>query len=225
MRDFIKDNSRKNQKNRKHHKVFGFIDLFIKDPLPENVDILSVISEVEKKVPFHLANEIEVFYVGLFKEFEEKQVNAMYKDGAIYISSQQDDNPDMVDDIIHEIAHAIEDIRSREIYSDGRIQDEFLGKMERLKELLLQYGHTDAPVEEFSKLEYSKSLDDYLYKNLGYEKLNNFCLGLFTRPYAATGVREYFATAFEEYLLEDRGYLKKISPVAYEKVHAIISEV
>ena len=99
IKNFIFENSYENQRNQNHFKIFGFIDLYIKDSLPEDIDILKVIDQVEERVPFHLTNEIEVFYIGNFKEFEEKQVNAMYLDGAIYVTNDQDNIADMVDDI------------------------------------------------------------------------------------------------------------------------------
>ena len=221
IKDFIIENSHENQRNQNHFKIFGFIDLYIKDQLPQNIDILKVIEQVEEKIPFHLTNEIEAFYVGSFKEFEEKQVNAMYLDGAVYVTNDQDNIPDMVDDIIHEIAHAMESIFERQIYSDSKIQTEFLGKRERLREMLSQYGYFDKKDISFSNLEYSKELDDFLYKDLGYDKLETFCIGLFIKPYSATDLREYFASAFEEYLLGDMEYLKRISPIAFDKVHFI----
>ena len=44
--------------------------------------------------------------VGWFKEFEERDINAFYKDATIYVSNVQDDEDDMVDDIVHEFAHS-----------------------------------------------------------------------------------------------------------------------
>ena len=100
MKSFINKASQESQKNQKHFRIFGTIDLFVLDALPKEINILKVIEEVEEKIPFHLTNEIEVFYIGNFKEFQEKQVNAMFKNGAIYITNDQDNIPDMVDDII-----------------------------------------------------------------------------------------------------------------------------
>ena len=211
--------SESNKKNRKEYKVFNSIDMFIKDKLPQNIDIKYVISKVEEKVPSHVVEGIDCFYVGLFKEFERRNINAMYKDGSVYITSEQDDNDDMVDDIIHEIAHAAEDIYAQQIYSDNRIQREFLGKRTRLRDTLAQYELV--PLEryaDFQQIEYLKEFDDYLYNEIGEERLVHFCDGLFVRPYASTGIREYFATAFEEFLLGEPHYLRTLSPVAYEKV-------
>ena len=219
LEGFIRESADKSLRSQKHFKIFGLIDFFIKDPLPDNIDILNVIKNVEEKIPFQITSEVDAFYVGRFKEFEERQVNAMYRDGAIFVSNDQDDDADMIDDLIHELAHAAEDIYAREIYSDNKIQQEFIGKRKRLRDLIYEYGYLDdASHVSFTNIEYSKELDDFLYKELGYDKLETFCAGLFIRPYAVTSIREYFATALEHYLLENPSYVKRISPVAFEKV-------
>ena len=219
LEDFIKESADKSVRGQKHFKIFGLIDFFIKDPLPDNINIVNVINKVEEKIPFQITSEVDAFYVGNFKEFEEKQVNAMYRDGAIFVTNDQDNDADMIDDLIHELAHAAEDIYAREIYSDNKMQREFLGKRKRLRDLIYEYGYLDnASDVSFTDIEYSKELDDFLYKDLGYDKLETFCTGLFIRPYAVTSIREYFATALEHYLLEDPSYVMRISPVAFEKV-------
>ena len=47
---------------------------------------------------------------------------AAFKDGAVYISNIQDNNNDMVDDLIHEISHSLEQPYGYEIYGDQKIQ-------------------------------------------------------------------------------------------------------
>jgi len=226
MKTFILESSEKNKRSQKAIKMFNTIDVFILKDLPDNVDILNVINVVEQCIPLEVTSGIDVVYIGHFKEFDEKSVNAMYKDGAIYISNEQDDEDDLIDDIIHEIAHAVEDTNTHFVYADGKIQDEFLGKRKRLEDLLKQFGYLEGKNLDFSTLEYSKDLDDYFYKELGYDKLETFCNGLFLRPYAVTGLREYFATGFEDFLLDDAQYVKTISPMVYKKVYRIcIGEV
>ena len=65
--------------------------------------------------------------------------------------------------------------------------------------------------------EYDKYFDQYLYKEVGYEKLVSLTMGLFASPYAATSLREYFANGFEAYFIGDRKGLQNISPVLYNK--------
>lgn len=223
IKNFIQETAFNNQRNRSQYNIFGNIDLFIVNPLSKNINILNVIDQVEAIVPKHIASKVDGFYIGDFQEFRERDVNAMYKDGSIYISNHQDDDADMVDDIIHELAHAAENLFSREIYEDGKIQKEFLGKRTRLKNSLKEYGYIKDLSLPFHKVEYNADLDNYLYKQLGYDKLETFCMGLFIRPYAVTSLREYFATAFEEYLLGDTQYVQRISPMAYEKISLVCS--
>ena len=44
---------------------------------------------------------------------------------------------------------------------------------------------------------------------------------LFVRAYAATSLREYFATAFEAYFLKGPYSIKHISPEVYKKIDTI----
>ena len=67
-------------------------------------------------------------------------------------------------------------------------------------------------------LEYDKEFDDFLFKEVGYEKIRNLAPTLFVRPYAATSLREYFATGFEEYYLKGPEQVKKISLQLYRKI-------
>ena len=105
------------------------IHVYFKDKLENNsIDIEKVISIVESKLPHHLLSEIEMIVVGWFKEFEERDINAFYKDAILHVSNQQDDVDDMVDDIIHEVAHAAEEAYGFDIYSDSSVKKEFLQK-------------------------------------------------------------------------------------------------
>ena len=60
-----------------------------------------------------------------------------------------------------------------------------------------------------------------MYNTIGYDIVETLTTGLFVKPYAATDIREYYATAFEEYLLGDIEYLKRVRPVAFSKVHLV----
>ena len=101
---------------------------FIKDPLPVGFDLDYVLSTIKKTVPEHLVYGLESIYIGQFDELKEKDMDAVYKDGAIYISPDQDNEADLLDDIIHEIAHSLEREHQNLIYGDGNLEREFLGK-------------------------------------------------------------------------------------------------
>ena len=132
----------------------------------------------------------------------------MYKEGTLYITNDQTDEDDMIDDIIHEIAHAVEEMAKQELYDDNQIKNEFLGKRRRLYSII-KSENFDVEVEDFLNIDYSSSFDDLLYKEIGYPLLTSLSMGLFVSPYAVTSLKEYFAIGFEEYHLKDRQYLKK----------------
>ena len=71
---------------------------------------------------------------------------------------------------------------------------------------------------DFINTEYEKEFDQFLYKKIGYTKIRNIAPTLFIRPYAATSLREYFATGFEDFYLEGGQKLKGISPILYKKI-------
>ena len=201
--------------------LFNKITVFVKDPLPENIDIDYVISSIEKKVPEHLVYGIDMVYVGDFEEFRIRDTNAAYKDGALYITNDQTDEDDMIDDIVHEMSHACEETYHSLIYADGKIQNEFVGKRKRLYEILKAEEYK-VNLQDFLNTEYSKDFDEFLYQEVGYDKLTFFTMGLFVSPYGATSYREYFANGFEHYFLNDPQYVRVVSPAVYDKVDGLV---
>ena len=61
---------------------------------------------------------IDAFYVGQFKDLIDYERAAVYRDGAIFITNSQTDNSDMIDDIVHEIAHGLEEKYGYEINNE-----------------------------------------------------------------------------------------------------------
>jgi len=205
---------------RKETLFFDSINVFIKEPLPEEISLNSVLRQIEQIIPKHMVDNIEAVYVGQFKEFEKRSTNAFYLDGALYISNDQDDDADMVDDIVHEIAHAAEEKYGSEIYGDDKLQQEFLLKRKKLAEILKAYGYYD-DAHDFMSVEYDQGLDDFLYNQIGYDKLQFFTLGLFPSNYSITSLREYFGIGFEKYFLGEKEDLASVSPTLYKKIKEI----
>ena len=205
---------------RRETLFFNNINVFIKDPLPENVPLNPVLRKVESIIPRHLVYNIDAIYVGDFKHLKEREINALYQDGALYISNIQDDVVDLLDDLVHEISHAAEEKYGSEIYGDGLIEQEYLNKKERLYEILKSYKY-DVDYNMFMQVEYSQEFDDLLYKEIGYEKLEFFTMNLFHNNYSVTSLREYFATGFERYFLGNAAELIDISPYLYQKIEVL----
>jgi len=220
MLEYIKNAAENSKKRSKERYVFDDTFVLIKDQLPYGIDIDNVLNSVNLLVPKHLTKNLDVIYIGGFKEFDERKVNAFYKDGALYITNDQENENDMIDDIVHEIAHAAKARFAEELYADGLLENEFLGKRKKLYFLLRGEGF-DRPLEEFLKTEFQEDLDNYLYEIVGYPLLANLTANLFYSPYAATSFDEYYANGFENYFIRDRKHLKDISPMLYNKIKNI----
>ena len=213
-------NSINESKSLRNHYKLHSIDIIIKDQLPDNVDIDFVIKYITARVPDFLISGIDIIYVGQFDFLIEKGVNALYEDGAIYITNNQSDEMDMIDDIVHEIAHAVENIFTELVYGDGKLEIEFYNKRNQLYSVLDNAGFTPPP-QFIVTTSYDKGIDDFLYKQVGYTALWSYVIGIFPSPYAATSLREYFARGFEEYYIGDRKSLTKNNIVLYSKLQEL----
>lgn len=219
MMSWIVESAKRGKKLQDAYSVSG-TPVFIKDRLPEHVDFNFVVKYIENRVPSHFLKGVDIIYIGEFEDFARRNINAYFEDGALYISNEQDDEMDIIDDIVHEVAHAVEKEYGGYIYT-GKIEKEFSGKRRRLYDMLKAYGYEISPVFK-TKMEYDKEIDEFLYKEIGYETLEGFVNGLFTSAYATTSLREYFATGFEEYFLGDVKYLKKVSPMLYSMMESLV---
>ena len=163
---------------------------------------------------------LDKVFIGQFPFLKSRQVDAIYKDRCIYITNNQETNQSLVADIIHEIAHAFEDSKKDELYGDQEIKKEFLSKRHAL------YGALETnkmvvdeiPKKDFYNTEYSDKFDNYLYKTLGYNRLEPLITNIFISPYAATCLREYFANAFEVFFVNDLSLVRNYAPSVYKKL-------
>ena len=220
--DYLHMSQKRFENQRKEFLMKEGIQVFIKDKISNDIQLKDVLDVINSYIPSHLLGEIDSIYVGMFDDFEKKETNAAYKDGAIYVSNEQDSEQDLIDDLVHEIAHSLEEPFGYIIYGDRKLEDEFLAKREKLYEILKAEG-LKPKYDLFMETEYNPKMDKYLYKKVGYDRLNFIMnsYGIFTSAYPATSLREYFASGFEYYFLENPMELMKISPVLYKKIEEL----
>jgi hypothetical protein len=220
--DYLRMSNKKFKEQQREFLMKEGLQVFIKDKLTNDISLKSVLDTVSSYIPSHLFSEIDSIYVGLFDDFEKKETNAAYKDGAIYISNEQDDEQDLIDDMVHEVAHSLEAPYGYLIYGDGKLKEEFLSKRKRLYDVL-ESEQLNPDLDLFMNTEYSLEMDNYLYKEVGYDRLNFIMnsYSIFTSAYPATSLREYFASGFEYYFLEEPTYLAEICPALFEKIEEL----
>ena len=205
---------------RKRYSLTDNVEIILKDKLPKNIDLAKIVDLLRTNVPDVFFKFLKNIYIGDYPIFKKREISALNKDYAIYIKNNQDNEKDIIDDIIHELAHCVEERFYKELYEDQSIINEFLGKRNRLHDMLKQEGY-EVNYFDFLNLEYDKGFDDILYKQIGYDVIENVAPGLFIRPYAATSLREYFATGFEEYYLKGPDKVRDTSLQVFKKIRAI----
>ena len=220
LKVYIAESSSRAHRNNKEYLLYGDVLVLVKDKVSKEIDLPACLQEIERRIPKHLIYGLDSIMIGTFTEFAERNINAFYRDGAIYVSNIQDDNEDFIDDIIHEIAHLVEKTYGAIIHQDQKMTREFLGKRQRLF-YLLKAENFDVVPKDFMETEYSEEFDRFLFEEVGYPILTQLTLGLFLTPYGATSLSEYFAENFEFYFLKDREYVRKIAPASYEKIEEL----
>lgn len=216
--NYLSESVSRQKENSRERFLYNSIPVIIKDFPPEGVDLESVFKQIESRLPRWFFNQVDVIYIGEFDMFIEREVEAVYEDGAIFVFNEQPTEEDFIESIGHELAHAIEEVLAQGIYDDGRLESEFLGKRKRLYGILSSEKY-DCIRGDFLNPDFSERFDDFLYREVGYPVLTSLTSGLFMSPYAATSLREYFANGFEWFFLKDQSLmLKKISPMLYYKL-------
>jgi hypothetical protein len=200
--------------------IYNIPVFVVNEPSPEEVDLPAFCQEVESTIPLRLLSNVEVLYIGQFKELAGR--NATYINGAIYMTSVEPTNFDMLENFIHEVAHSLETEYGMFIYEDDLIS-EFKGKRQRLYHLLTAEGFHINPLL-YSFTEYNEKFDNFLANEVGYPTLLTLTMGLFASPYGATSIQEYFANGFEKYFLDNPRRVRDISPVLYRKIEEIIND-
>ena len=211
------EESVKRSKKLKDHYMLKGIDIYVKDQLPQHIDVDFVIKYVAQRLPDHVLSNIEIIYIGHFQDLIDRDINALWQNGAIYITNDQDNEMDMIDDLIHEIAHSNEKQFEQIIYEDGKLEQEFLYRRKKLAFILKDQGF-GVPTGFIYNTDYDKNIDDYLYEKVTYDVLWQLVPGLFPSPYAVTSIREYWAKGFEQFYMGKRQDLKETSPVLFSKL-------
>lgn len=196
------------------------IKVYVKDELPESVDVSRCLDYIFSKMPPFFYSKVKSIQIGNFIILQQRKLDAVYDNGIIYLSTNQEDDEYFISSIVHEIAHSFEEEYGESLYDDKTIENEFLSKREQMFRTLESQNLIPSYItrEDFYNMNYDIRFDKYLYKDIGYEKLWYLLKNVFISPYAATSKREYFANAFECFFVHDIKEVEKISKNIYNKI-------
>lgn len=214
MHKYIKESLEKT----KEFLIFNRIPFLIDDSLiNQDISLKSVIEKIEDLTRRNYFRGIDRIRIGNYDFLNDRDVNATFHEGTLYLSNVQDDEEDIIDDILHEVAHNLEKQYTSEIYQDKKLEHEFLRKRGKLKRILSDIGF-NVDKHNFFSVEYNKGFDRFLYKYVTYSSLKQLAADLFCSVYGATSLSEYYASGFQQYLMAGQACLKELSPVLYRKV-------
>lgn len=219
MIDYIKESNKKAQ-DRNEYMLFN-VPVYVINKFPSNIKINNILDSVKDIIDKKYLDGLETIYIGDFKDLNRRDIQSMLKDDAIWISSNNVKNvitePLVVENIIHEVAHLLEEKYQSQIYGDGKLEREYNSKKNRLFHLLKNEGY-DINLDLFFSDDMLKEFDNFLYRVVGYDKISLLTAGLFLSPYSITTIREYFASGMLDYLMNDSSYIDEISPVLHSKI-------
>ena len=216
MRRYIQERIKNTTKQFK----FGNCSVEERDEMPSDINLPAIFKTVEKSLPPHYFTNLKGVVIEHLPEFDERGTNAVYRDNTFYITNNQSNADDLINDILHEFAHHLEANFPEIIYGDKKLINEFKKKREQLKFEIMSEGYW-VDEYDFQDIKFNQKFDDFLYKRLGKNMLKMVTSGIFIRPYAAVSLREYFATGFEAYYLGQREYLKVNNPALHDKIEEI----
>ena len=106
MKDYIFEKV----KNTTRFFKFGNIPIEEVDPLPEEINLNAIFKALEQNFPPHYFKDLDGIVIRHNKEFDERDVNAVYRNNKFYITNKQSGTNDLMDDLVHEFAHHMETI-------------------------------------------------------------------------------------------------------------------
>lgn len=208
----------KQKQSQSNNFIVDGIEVLVKNNPEPGISVRLAVQRMVASLPSHLLSNIKSIHVGTFAELERRKIQAMFKDSSIYVTNKQASESDFLDDLIHEVAHSVEETHENLIYGDKKIENEFLAKRKKLWFLLREKGFS-VRLGDFMKTEFDEKLDLLFYKEIGYPILSSITINLFYSPYACTSLREYFANGFEAFFMKEQvSRLKSVSPALFEKI-------
>ena len=200
------------------------IDVNIIDELKNKIDIKDAFLELTSLIPKKFFKNIDIIYIGKFDILKKRNLDALFLDGAIYLSNNQKDKSDLMGNIVHEVAHNVISLTNGEVFKINNLESEFIKKRKSVFNRIRAQKKT-ADLKSFLNPYFNQTFDDYLFKEIGYDLLNILSYDIVVNPYSLTSIEEYFATGFDYYFLKDRRFLEKKCPELLELIITLEEEL
>lgn len=199
-----------------------------KIPIQADPSYESFFKFFEEKYPkFGLVkNFVTKIVVKQLDQMTEQDMQMLYYKDKIYISPMLKHKDFLEEGLVHEIGHIL--LSRSKINNNEDLKDEFFLKRKYVLEQMLQDDELEVSSRIMDLLknvqDFSKELDDFFNKKIGYENLNKYIDGYFLDPYAISSFDEYLATGFQLYFSEYKDLLRSTNPILYKELDNLLSK-
>lgn len=190
----------------------------------ESIKMPDLVRSLERIVPPKVFQGLKSIEVGNFQDFIDRNISAMSANNKIYVKNDLDLEK-TIRAILHELAHFVEGNYWDLLYEDSRLEGEFVGKRKHLYHFLKSNNKPIESIKLFLNPRFSQKLDDYFYKEIGYDYLDslNTRYGYGPTTYSITSLSEYFADGFEMFILGQGDLIKNTCPILYNKLYSLLT--
>lgn len=202
-----------------HPMIWGKVAIYSRDEVSKGVDLNALARMVENVLPSYMFENVSSVVFGEYATLSDREIDSAYDKQIIFISNEVYSEKDVVDNIVHETAHSLEEIYSSYLYSDLKLEKEFLNKRVLLfNELSKKYKLNK---NDFLNPNFKQKLDSILYQKIGYDALSFFTERLFLTAYSTTSLREYFSEGFEVYYLGGKEQVRETCQILFLKIKGL----
>lgn len=184
--------------------------------------------DFEKKYPKFgiVKNFVNKIVVQHLDQMSKQDMQMLYYKNKIFISPLLRNEEFLEEGLVHEIGHIL--LSRSKINNDEDLKDEFFLKRKCVLQKMLSDDDLDIPPRIMDLLknvqDFSKELDDFFNKKIGYENLNQYISGYFLDPYGISSFDEYLATGFQLYFSEYRDLLKQTNPLLFKELNELLDK-
>ena len=194
----------------------GFIVNGVKVQFTEtpSFDVEKFLKNKLNKLPNNLVNSVNKIIFGDFylsPEYVGKAANDV-----IYLSNKEEES-DLFSTLIHELAHTYITKNYDEVFGDGELKKEFLGKRNKLYHKMRSSGIDLPPHQYFENPNFDRKFDGYLNRNVGYDLLSQLIVGIFPTCYSVSSLEEYFSVGLDLFFT-GKGQMLEDCPILKRKV-------
>ena len=97
MKEYILERMSRNTSNLN----FNGVEVEIVEGSLDTLSIKKMLHTLQKILPFSYFRGVKKISIGQLPDFKERNINALYRDDTLFISNEQDNVQDILDDITH----------------------------------------------------------------------------------------------------------------------------